>query len=175
MEEVVNKYLYKNKAAEAWNRELPLPEIVQAWNVYSYLKVQRARFSQGWEAGWILKIAYFLENHTGTDDWQWCYIGNMSYRPVEMWWHTRRNQILSSCYTYGGRQFSRLLAAKVCASAVVMLDTPCSEVLKRVPATHSIRQFPLHFPFRASPCAITFQLDSTKQGRKTCALWEISW
>jgi len=55
-----------------------------------------------------------------------------------------------------GRQFSRLLAAKVCASAVVMLDTPCSEV-----ATHSIRQFPLHFPSRASPCAITFQLDST--------------
>jgi len=28
-----------------------------------------------------------------------------------------------------GRQFSRLLAAEVCASAVVMLDTPCSEVL----------------------------------------------
>ena len=29
----------------------------------------------------------------------------------------------------GGRQFSRLLAAKVRASAVVMLDTPCSEVV----------------------------------------------
>ena len=29
----------------------------------------------------------------------------------------------------GGRQFSRLLAADVCASAVVMLDTPCSEVV----------------------------------------------
>jgi hypothetical protein len=27
--------------------------------------------------------------------------------------------------------------------------------------THSIRRFPLHFPSRASPCAITFQLDST--------------
>jgi len=27
--------------------------------------------------------------------------------------------------------------------------------------THSIRQFPLHFPSRASPCAITFQLEST--------------
>jgi len=26
---------------------------------------------------------------------------------------------------------------------------------------HSIRQFPLHFPTRASPCAITFQVDST--------------
>jgi len=29
----------------------------------------------------------------------------------------------------GGRQFSRLLSAEVCASAVVMLDTPCSEVV----------------------------------------------
>jgi len=45
-----------------------------------------------------------------------------------------------------GHQFSRLLATEVCASAVVMLDTPCSEVVWRVLATHSIRQFPLHFP-----------------------------
>ena len=29
----------------------------------------------------------------------------------------------------GGGQFSGLLAAEVCASAVVMLDTPCSEVV----------------------------------------------
>jgi len=57
-----------------------------------------------------------------------------------------------------GRKFSRLLAAEVCASAVVMLDTPF-----RGSATHSIRQFPLHFPTRASPCAITFQLESTSQ------------
>jgi len=28
----------------------------------------------------------------------------------------------------GGRQFSRVLTTEVCASAVVMLDTPCSEV-----------------------------------------------
>jgi len=28
-------------------------------------------------------------------------------------------------------------------------------------ATHSIRQFPLHFPSLESPCAITFQLEST--------------
>jgi hypothetical protein len=62
-----------------------------------------------------------------------------------------------------GRQFSRLLAAEVCASAVVMLDTPSSEVVWMVLATHSIRQFPLHFPSRASPCAITFQLDFTSE------------
>jgi hypothetical protein len=60
-----------------------------------------------------------------------------------------------------GRQFSRLLAAEVCASAVVILDTPCSEVVWRVLATHSNRQFHLHFPSRASPYAITFKLDST--------------
>jgi len=43
-----------------------------------------------------------------------------------------------------------------------MLDTPCSEVVWRVLATHCIRQFPLHSPPpRPLPCAITFQLDST--------------
>jgi len=61
-----------------------------------------------------------------------------------------------------GRQFSRLLAAEVCASVVVMLETPCSEVVRRVLATHSIRQSPLHFPSRALPRVITFQLQSTK-------------
>ena len=45
-----------------------------------------------------------------------------------------------------GRQFSRLLAAEVCASAVVMLDTPCSEIVWRVLATHSIRSFPFTSP-----------------------------
>jgi len=67
-----------------------------------------------------------------------------------------------------GRQFSRLLAAEVCVSAVVMLDTPCSEVVWSVLATHSIRQFPFHVPSRGSPCAITFQL-----GSKIC--WLGSW
>ena len=60
-----------------------------------------------------------------------------------------------------GPQFSRLLAADLCASAVVMLDTPRSEVVWRVLATHSIRQFNLHFPSCTSPRAITFQLEST--------------
>ena len=48
-----------------------------------------------------------------------------------------------------GRQFSRLLAAEVCASAVVMLDTPCSEVVWRVLAIHSIRQLTPQLPL---PC-----------------------
>jgi hypothetical protein len=66
-----------------------------------------------------------------------------------------------------GRQFSRLLAAEVCTSAVVMLDTSCSEVAWRVLVTHSIHQFPLHFHSHASPCAITFQLDSRIRQRFT--------
>ena len=64
----------------------------------------------------------------------------------------------TSPFKSAGAQFIRLLAAEV-----VMLDTPCSEVVRRVLDTHSIRQFPLHFPSRASPWAITFQLDSTSE------------
>ena len=60
-----------------------------------------------------------------------------------------------------GRQFSRLLAAEMCESAVVMLHIPCSEVVWRVLAIHFIHKFPLHFLSRVSPCAITFQLDTT--------------
>jgi hypothetical protein len=47
-----------------------------------------------------------------------------------------------------GRQFSRLLAAEVCASAVVMLNTPSSEVVKGI-------GYPLHSPLSSSlplPC-----------------------
>jgi len=84
------------------------------------------------------------------------------------------------------RQSSRLLAAEVCASAVVMLDTPCSEVVWRVLATHSISQFTLNFPSRASSCAITFQLESITfapyfvklccvRGRKRCGACLISY
>jgi hypothetical protein len=84
-----------------------------------------------------------------------------------MWWQTPRNQISSLGETdesiYIGWDVSSVdyWQQEVCASAVVMLDTPCSEVVWRVLYTHSIRQFPLDFPSLASPCAITFQLDST--------------
>jgi len=70
-----------------------------------------------------------------------------------------------------GSQFSRLLAAEVWASAVAMLGTSSSDVVRRVQATHSIRQFPLHFPSRASLCAIRFQLDSTTWCFSDCASW----
>jgi hypothetical protein len=55
-------------------------------------------------------------------------------------------------------QFSRLLVAEVCASAVVMLDAPCSEVVWRVLATHSIRQFPPSLPL---PCVTVCHQVST--------------
>jgi len=85
-----------------------------------------------------------------------------------MWWHTRRNHISFSAKqtsTFkkggGGGALRSTTGSEVCASAVVMLDTPCSEVVWRILATHFIRQFPLRFPSRASQCAITFQLDPT--------------
>jgi hypothetical protein len=81
---------------------------------------------------------------------------------IEMWWNMRRNQISSYCdwnvmehaqktdfvfrqngWVYLnrlGRQFSRLLAAEVCGSAVVMLDTPC--FLGSVKSTG----YPFHLP-----------------------------
>jgi len=49
-----------------------------------------------------------------------------------------------------GRQFSRLLAAEVCASAVVMLDTPSSKAVKGT-------GYPLHLPVSPSlpPLCVT--------------------
>ena len=70
-----------------------------------------------------------------------------------MWWHAQKPDFIVQRNGWvhlnlQGRQFSRLLVAEVCASAVVMLDTPCSKVVWRVLATHSIRQF----PFTSLPC-----------------------
>jgi len=130
----------------------------------------------------------------------------------EMCWHMRRNQISSYCVWNvmahaqkpdfvllrlkcdgtraenrfrlsskrtspfksegGGRQFRLLLAAEVCASAVVMLDTLCSEVVWRVLATHSIRQFLLHFPSHASRVPSHFNWTLTRYcGKKWGSLF----
>ena len=60
-----------------------------------------------------------------------------------------------------GRQFSWLLAAEVCTSALVMLDTPCLVVAWEYWLPTPFASFPLHFPSRASPCAIRFRTSST--------------
>jgi len=52
-----------------------------------------------------------------------------------------------------------------------MLDTPCSEVVWRVLTTQFIHKFPLHFPSLASPCAITFQLESNNFGQQVRVLF----
>jgi len=67
----------------------------------------------------------------------------------------------------GGCQFSRPLAAGVCASAivmVVMLDTPCSEVQCRTAG------YPLHshvFPSLPLPCVTVCHQVSTELYHKT--------
>ena len=85
-------------------------------------------------------------------DWVW----NVIAHPLKTDFVFRRNRRVHLNWRI--HQFSRLLASEVCASAVVMLDKPCSEVVRRVLATPSIRQFPLQFPSCTSPCVITFQL-----------------
>ena len=62
-----------------------------------------------------------------------------------------------------GRQFSRLLAGELCTSACrfcTVRASLCSAVMWHL-LVNSILLFPLHFSARASPCAVTFQVDST--------------
>jgi len=96
--------------------------------------------------GWSLAFARHLQHISTLLDCVW----NMMAHAQKPDFVFRRNGRVHLIRR--GRQFSWLLAAEVCASAAVMLDTPCSEVVWRVLATHSIRLFPLHFPSRASPC-----------------------
>jgi len=61
--------------------------------------------------------------------------------------------------SWGGGQFTRLLVAEVCASAVVMLDTPCSEVECKTTG------YPLHShvsPSLPLPCVIVCHQVSTE-------------
>jgi len=68
------------------------------------------------------------------------------------------------------RQFSQLLAARgVRIGSSNARYTVFWGSVKGTGSTHSIRQFALHFSSCASPCAITFQLES-----KTCIIiWSV--
>jgi len=103
-------------------------------------------------------VTFQLDSTTNIVDCVWNVMAHTQKPDFIFWWNGN----------WRGRQFIRFLAAEVCASAVVMLDTPCSEVVWRVLASHSIRQFPLHSPFHASPCAVTYQLDSTTKYGRMC-------
>ena len=93
-------------------------------------------------------------------------------RPVEIWWHTRRNHFSSfgetddSISIVWGRQFSRLLAAEMCPSAVLMLDTSCSDVVWRIQANHSIRPV---YPSLPLPCITVRHNISTRLYRSLSA------
>ena len=69
-----------------------------------------------------------------------------------------------------GSQFSRLLAAEVCASALVMLDTTCSEVVGEYWLPTPFASFPFTSPSRASPCATRFQTSSTMHPQENSPL-----
>jgi len=78
----------------------------------------------------------------------------------------------------GGGQFSRLLAVEQCGSAVRPWIDHVPTYSARLLATHSIRIFPLNFPSRASPCAITFRTAYTHGpamwlpgSLPCCAIW----
>jgi len=66
------------------------------------------------------------------------WVGYITLRTVDCVWnvmaHTQKPDFVFSQnrqvhWNRQGHQFSQLLAAEVCASTVVMLDTPCSEVV----------------------------------------------
>jgi prepilin signal peptidase PulO-like enzyme (type II secretory pathway) len=145
-----------------------LPYLTAQLSTHSIMSLSILPFCHHWTRWYKVKrsidVSYCLQSLHLLSPYRSLVIGLFS--PVETGWiamaHARKPDFFFRRnwrvhLNRRGRQFSRLLAAEVCESVVVMLDTPCSEVVWRVLATHSIR----HFPSRASPCAITFQLDST--------------
>ena len=100
-------------------------------------------------ACWFMRVAYWFDiftyPHLSTDntvklvsdkgDIFWIYTKiTWNYSSCGTWWHVQKPHFV---FPRNGRvhlnrwgcQFSRLLAADVCASAVVMLDTPRCEVM----------------------------------------------
>ena len=130
--------------------------------VFSLYATIEGLFESGtWAIGCVIRLCTWTLRWTPRVRWHYTFAGlvthinrilhiipgseamsnKIRHLPVGMWWHTGRNRI-SSFGEKGrvhlnrrGRQFSRLLATEVCASAVVMLDTPCFEVVRhRVPS-----------------------------------------
>ena len=66
----------------------------------------------------------------------------------------------TSPFKSAGTSFLSTTGSRVVRISGSNAGKPRSEVVWGVLATHSIRQFPLKFHSRESPCAITFQLES---------------
>ena len=73
--------------------------------------------------GLIYLYLYLTNNHSRDVD---CFLNVMAHAQKPDFVFMRNVRVHLN---RRGRQFRRLLAAEVCASAVVMLDTPCSEVV----------------------------------------------
>ena len=86
---------------------------------YSVRRTQTLRNRKSYSHGMLVEVSWNVMAHAQNPDFVFRRKGRV---------HLNRQ----------GRQFNRLLAAEVCVSAVVMLDTTCSEVVWRVLATHSI-------------------------------------
>ena len=92
--------------------------------------------------------------------------GPQGYSSCGTWWHTRRNQILSfpepdESISIGGGVSSVDCWQPRCAHQLELCWITTFGSGVRILATHSIRQFPLHFPSRASKCATRFRTNST--------------
>jgi hypothetical protein len=83
-----------------------------------------------------------------------------------MLWHTRRNHFRlspkrTSPFKWAGVSFQSIAGSRGVRISGNNAGYTMFRDSVRVLATHSIRQFPFHFPFRASPCAIRFQTHAT--------------
>ena len=89
---------------------------------------------------WLARQTYNMCTNSSNCDYLLCCVWNVMAHAQKPDFVFRRNGGVHLNWLW--HQFGRLLAAEVFASAVVMLDTPCSEVVWRVLATHSIRVSP---------------------------------
>jgi hypothetical protein len=85
----------------------------------------------------------------------------------ETWWNTRRNQVFRlspkrmSPFKSAGASVQSTAGSRGVRISVSNAGYTTFRGSVRVLATHSIRQFPLHFSTRGSLCAIRFQTHST--------------
>ena len=135
----------------------------------------------GWEAGWdrrpvwalwsrqksltLSRISYLLSSspaHIPHIHWWFRIIDNTLVITLRLKCDCKRAE---TTFRFSAKRTSQFKSAVVSVQSTTgsrgVRISACSEVVWRVLATNFIRQFPLHFPSRASQCAITFQLEFT--------------